>query len=274
MATEIIRQPEVSFANLTSEMVARIGPDEAEKLVIGFIAQLAHVREGGKILSFSEFNENPDILVNRLLAKILLHQVDKPILESVPASQIAVLSIENSASYLATQVAEQIESMYNLNRPPRIIRARKSQNGTKPSPAMGEVLAIDEVFPITSSGQPRTIVGSVSSTTDLSEITVLIVVDDFRATGDTLRGGVKVGIGLLEQSGVDMSQVTIVPLAGLGKPQQSQSVKFPITPATITDVYTAVDVRFWADKESGLALIQANGFPPHMLHNATIEDFN
>lgn len=273
MATEIVRDPNITYASLTREMVDSIGPEEAELLLIGFIAQLARIRERGKILSFSEFNENPDILINRLLAVTLIHQVDVAVFQGLNAGQIAVLSIENSASYLATQVAEQIESTFSLNRPPRLIRARKSQDGQKPSPAMGEILAHDQVFPITSNGIARTIVGSVATASDLADVRVLVVVDDFRATGDTLRGGINVGLQLIENSGSDLSNLTVVPLAGLGKPQQSQKIELPNTPAKITDTYTSLDVKFWADEETGQVLIQANGFPPHMMHNASVDDF-
>ncbi|MDP1722296.1 MAG: hypothetical protein Q8L37_03735 [Candidatus Gottesmanbacteria bacterium] len=268
----IIREPHIHFHDVTKELVDQCDAREAEKIVVGLIAERARVKEGGIILSWSEFNENPDPLVNRLLAKILVAQIDPKFLEGVTAAEIAVLSIENSAGYLASEVTHELARQLKLSKPPRIIRARKAEGGKKPSPAMGGHTAWVDVHPITSGGQPRTLVASMADTDDLKNIKVLIPVDDFRATGSSLNGGVNLGLGLLEQAGVDISTILVLPMAGLGKPEQERAIHSSNHRAFT--VMTAVNVHFWADRDLGHALVQANGFPPHIMHNASVADFS
>lgn len=261
------------YEDLTSEAVAGLSPQEAEKTVIQLLAERSRVKKGGKILSWGDFNENPDLLVNRMLATILLSQIPDDVFNGREAKHIAVLSIENSAVYLASQIALELERTYGLKRPPRLIRARKSYSLFPPSPAMGELVAAATVFPITSEGEARYLVASMSKAEDLSNIRVLVVVDDFRATGNSLRGGVDLGLELLGKAGVPMEEVTVVPVAGLGKPDQEEGNRFSDSGARILDCLTAVDIHFWADWVTGQAYIQANSFPPEIMKNATASDF-
>ena len=129
------------YQNLTTEAVLSISPKEAEITTAKLIAQRARIRGGGQILSWGDFNENPDPLINQLLAILLVNQVKPAVLQGKNPTQIAVLSIENSAGYLASEIAHEIQRKYDLARPPRIIRARKTPDGSPPSPAMGEIIA-------------------------------------------------------------------------------------------------------------------------------------
>ncbi len=270
----IIGEPKIRYRNLSEEIVERWDPKTAEEVVVGLLAERARVKEGGIILSWSEFNENPDPLVNRLLAKILIAQIDSRLLDGITASQIAILSIENSAGYLASEITHELARQFHLTKPPRIIRARKSGNGKKPSPAMGEYSAHVTVRPITSGGESRTLVASMAEKGDLKDIKVLIPVDDFRATGSSLNGGIDLGLRLLEQAGVDTSTVLVIPMAGLGKPEQEQERATHATNARMIGALTAADIHFWADPDLGHALIQTNGFPPYIMHNASVSDFS
>lgn len=262
-----------TYFQLTDEQVKGATPKEAERLAIQIIAENARVRGGGQILSWSEFNENPDPLVNRLLARILVSQIDKSILNGLVAEQIAVLSIENSAGYLASEITHELSEKFRLARYPRIIRARKSESGLPPSPAMGELRAMATVRPITSSGRPRYLMASMPDKEELKFVRVLIPVDDFRATGDTLRGGVGLGISLVSQSGVKPENLTVIPMAGLGKPEQEKVRDLSHSGVNLTNILTAIDVKFWPDRDLGEVYIQANGFPALKMRKAKVSDF-
>lgn len=269
----VVENPIIHYVDLTQDIVKKCDAKTAEEIVVGLIAERARVKEGGIILSWSEFNENPDPLVNRLLAKILIAQVDPQLFSGIPASEIAVLSIENSAGYLASEITHELARQFRLSKPPRIIRARKTSNGKKPSPAMGEYVAQVNVHPITSGGESRTLVASMTEKQDLEKIKILIPVDDFRATGSSLNGGIDLGLQLLEQAGLDISTILVIPMSGLGKPEQEQERATHSGNARITDALTAVDVHFWADRSIGSALVQINGGPPYRMQNATVDDF-
>lgn len=284
LAPETIKDPPIRYEDLTSNTVRFLSPQEAEQVAIGLVAQTARVRakDGNKILSWSEFNENPDLLVNELLARVLVSQIDPDVFKQLGkeefnvlpnGNKIGILSIENSASYLASRVADEVHRKKNLDRPPRILRARKSKDGAPPSPAMGDLIETETVYPITAGEEPRYIVASVSSEKDLEQIRVLFVVDDFRARGSTLDGGVRLGLKLMRKIGVPESDLTIIPMAGLGKPEQEQPTTPITTTATIHKTLTALDIHFEPDLASGKALIRANGFPPHVMQNATSADF-
>lgn len=270
----IVEDPKIHYIDLTGDLIEQCNATMAEEIVLGLLAERARVKNGGIILSWSEFNENPDPLVNRLLARILIAQIDSQTLSNITAEQIAVLSIENSAGYLASEITHELESQLGLRKPPRIIRARKTTNGKRPSPAMGEYIAQVNVHPITSGGEPITLIASMTEKKDLEKIKVLIPVDDFRATGSSLNGGIDLGLQLLQQADLDLSTVLVIPMAGLGKPEQEQGRATHSGNAIIMDALTAVDVHFWADREHNRALIQVNGFPPHVMHNATASDFS
>lgn len=267
------RNQMVAYHDLTSNNLNEISFHDAVALTINLIAQRARVRGGGKILSWGDFNENPDPLINRLLAQILVAQIDPNQLRGLQARKMAVMSIENSAGYLASEVAHVVADNYQLSRPPRIIRARKTSDGTPPSPAMGEILQVVHVTPITSHGQTRHLIASMPDLTDLSEIRFIFAVDDFRATGDTLRGGVDLGIGLLTQAGVNPNEITVFPMAGLGKPEQEEQIAYAHTDSDIKPVLTAVNVNFWPDQVSGKAYIQTGGFEPIEMKLARAADF-
>lgn len=264
---------DISYETLTSDLVEALSPQDAESMIAQLLSQRARVREGGKILAWSEFNENPDPLVNRLLAKILISRIPQEVFDHITSSQIAVLSIENSAGYLASELTHELQKSLQLDRPPRIIRARKTPGG-KPSPAMGDIVAYTTVFPITTSGSPRHLVASMPKTESLKDIRVVLAVDDFRATGSSLKGGINLSLSLLKMAGADLSRITIIPLSGLGKPEQEVEQSLTREGATVTDVYTAADVRFWPDHDRGKAVVQVNGFEPMDMLLATASDFS
>ncbi len=270
----VVEDPKIHYIDLTGDMIEQCNARMAEEIVLGLLAERARVKDGGIILSWSEFNENPDPLVNRLLARILISQIDSQPLSNITAEEIAVLSIENSAGYLASEITHELESQLGLRKPPRIIRARKTVNGERPSPAMGGYIAQVDVHPITSGGKPRMLIASMAEKKDLEKIKVLVPVDDFRATGSSLNGGIDLGLQLLQQADLDLSTVLVLPMAGLGKPEQEQGRASHSGNAVIMDALTAVDVHFWADREHNRALIQVNGFPPYVMHNATVSDFS
>lgn len=272
-AVEPISKPVIEYRYLTEEYVHSLSPIEAEEVVVGLLAEKARVKEGGLILSFSEFNENPDPLVNRLLARIIVSRINPEIFEGFHTEKIAVLSIENSAGYLASEVTRELQERLQLARPPRIIRARKSPDGKVPSPAMGEYQAHTTVTPITSQGVPRHLIASMSDGEDLKRLKVIIAVDDFLATGNSIRGGIDLALQLMRQSGADLEKITIVPVAGLGKPEQATDQPLHSSDVRIEPIATAVDVRFWPDHNTGQVLIQANSFQPYVMHNATIGNF-
>jgi hypothetical protein len=280
---EIVTKPSIPYEDLTWNAVRFLSPEDAEQLAIGLVAQRATVKGDGKILSWGDFNENPDLLINDLLARVLVSQVDPDVYKQLgkeehnvlpKGNKIAILSIENSAGYLATRIANEVYIKRHLDRPPRLLRARKSKDGAPPSPAMGGIIVTETVYPITAGDEPRYLVASASSEKDFQGIRILFVVDDFLATGSTLDGGARLGLKLMQKIGVPESELTIIPMAGLGKPEQEKPRKPIKTTATIHKTLTALDVHFEANAESGKALIWANGFPPLVMQNATIADFS
>lgn len=263
----------VPYAELTSSIVEDLTPQDAERIVIGLLAENARVKEGGLILSWSEFNENPDPLVNKLLARMIVSQFDRETLAGLSASEFAVLSIENSASYLAMQLTEEMERAFHLSRPPRIIRARKLPRGESPSPAMSERKLAVTVHPITAGGEPRTLVASLpDDDQSLRGVRAIIVVDDFKATKSTLNGGIELGINLFNNF-TDPRNLLVIPTAALGKPDQERYAQNTPTGSVVRETITAVDVHFWGDPQTGYAFIQANGFPQFVMQRATASDF-
>lgn len=252
-------------------------------MAIELTAQMASVRGGGKILSLSEYNENPDLLLSELKARVLVSRVDKKSafkhlgegqFNILPkGNRVAILSIESSASYLSVMVALELARELHLDRPPRIIRVRKSEDGGPPSPAMGDFTIKETVYPITAGGKPRYLVASFSKKEDLQTIRTIFVVDDFLATGSTLNGGVRLGLELMRKIGAPESELTFVPMAGLGKPDQEKRTSPIKTTATLHKTITALDVYFGLDPDSKQPIIKANGFGAYFLQNATRADF-
>lgn len=252
------------YQTLTRNRVNAFTDKEAERVLQSIIAERGTVTGGGTILRFSEFNENPDPLVGELLARILIAKIDPELLIGLTWNQIVVMSIENSAAYIAGAITYEVADVFALERPPRIIRARKLPKGETPSPAMGSNRVVAEVRPITAGGESRYLVSSVPSKDDLSEVKVAIVVDDFRATGSTLAGDVKL---CREMIGAEV----IIPVAALGKPQQE--TVHSTEDSGVLKPLTALDVSFWGDPSTGKAFIKANGFEPEMMLRATANDF-
>jgi adenine/guanine phosphoribosyltransferase-like PRPP-binding protein len=250
---------------LTTQLVNIMSADEAELELAYLISQKGRIRGNGKILAFSEFNEDPDLLINQLLAKILVSKIKLINLQIHKTGEIAVLSIENSAAYLASEIAHELETVFHLQRPPRIIRARKTPDGNPPSPAMGEIQSVANVVPITSNNVSRHLIASVPDPGELTQVRNLVVVDDFRATGDTLRGGIEIGINLLLQSHVPADQIKIIPIAGLGKPKQEKESSYNYKNIGITDVITAINVDFKPDSQTKLTSLTVNGFTPMIM---------
>ncbi|OGG08589.1 hypothetical protein A2154_00575 [Candidatus Gottesmanbacteria bacterium RBG_16_43_7] len=273
--TKEAAQIDTTYDQLTTAYVDKLDRYQAQRLALQLIAERGVIKDHGKILSWSDFNENPDPLINMLLARILVDKIDRKYLYNHAASQIAVISIENSAGYLASEVSRQVERVFNLYRPPRIIRVRKSTDGSLPSPAMGEIIAHTTVTPITSNNIPRHLVGSISKVDVPYFLNTrsLLAVDDFKATGDTLRGGIELGFELLNKAGIPTADLTVIPLAGLGKPQQYEMISVSTRGARILDSITALDVHFWPDRSQGKVFIEANGDGPLVMERARIENF-
>lgn len=263
MQREIIRTSEVGYKNLTSEIVERLSPKEAEGVVLRLIAERARVKEGGKFLSFSEFNENPDPLVNRLLARMLVNRVHSLFPSGIASEEIGVLSIESSASYLSIAVSNELERALGLKRPPRIIRARKLPEGEEPSPAMADRKFFVRVNPITAGGGERILVASMPVDDELGEVEWAIPIDDFKATGSTLAGGVELVSQLLRPK-------CVIPMAAIGKPEQEEQ---QILGANVFPTATALDVRFWGDQISGNAYVQVNDREALIMEKANANDF-
>jgi hypothetical protein len=258
--------------NLTTKQVLGMTPKQAELALVEIISQEATIKKGGKILRFSSFNENPDPLVNLMLARILIGKIDIKLIKEFDPNQVAILSIENSASYLSTEIVLELERQLKWKRPPCIIRARKSMTNKAPSPAMGEYLAATQVYPITSPEEAKHLVASMPDTESFRNVRVYIVVDDFRATGHTLIGGIELVRQLISQNGIPAKSITVIPMAALGKPEQLDKDNEEADGLKIKPVVTAVDVHFWAEP-SGCAMIRANGFAPMKMRKATARDF-
>ncbi len=259
----------ITYRDLTSEIIEHLSPYEAELLTFRLLAERARIKEHGKILSWSEFNENPSPLINRLLAKTVVAQLDPTHLYGVGPDQAVVLSIESSGSYFATEVSHALVQQYpQLKREPRLIRARKVPAGESPSQATSTNRFFATVTPITSGGEKRVLMTSIPEDDDLLDhVTHVFVVDDFRATGNTHRGGIELARLMFGRNGL-----TIFPVAALGKPDQS-TVTLSENGGKVADTITALDVHFWADGETGHAMIRANGFEPMPMQRATAADF-
>jgi adenine/guanine phosphoribosyltransferase-like PRPP-binding protein len=262
-----------SYDNLTTDFVDHLSPKDAETVAIHMLAQSARMKEHGTILSWSEFNENPDLLVNRLLAKIIVGQFDRDPLQQITAENVAVLSIENSASYLAQELAIEVERSFKYSKPPRIIRARKLPRGESASPAMSEHKITVDVKPITAKDETRTLVASLpEDDTSLQQVKTIIVVDDFMATRSTLNGGIQMAVDLFSQFS-DPHELLIIPTAALGKPEQARYKEARSGQAKIWNIITALDVHFGPSEDGG-AYIQANGFGKLRMRRASAADFN
>lgn len=265
---------QATYENITSAFVENLTPRDAKIVAVQLLADSARIREHGTILSWSEFNENPSLLVNRLLAKIIVGQVDTQKLRHTSAESIAVMSIENSASYLASEVATEIERTFHLPKPPRIIRARKLPKGELPSPAMSARKLVVNVKPITAGGDSRTLVASSPDDDQVIQgIKTIFVVDDFKATQSTLNGGIQLAINMLSPYS-DSHEIQIIPTAGLGKPDQ---IRYEETDSSKVDIWpsiTGLDVHFGPDPTSGGAYIEVNGYGRIPMKRASADDFN
>lgn len=258
---------------LTTEFVDRLSSKDAEVVAIHMLAQSARIQEHGTILSWSEFNENPDPLVNRLLARIIVGQFDRNPLQQMAPDNVAVLSIESSASYLAQELSLEVERSFGYPRPPRIIRARKLPRGEGSSPAMGPHKVTVDVKPITAKNETRTLLASLpDDDNSLARVKVIIVVDDFMATRSTLNGGVQLAENLFSQY-TDPDELLIIPTAALGKPDQARYDNASSGHAKIWNSITALDVHFGPSEDGG-AYIQANGFGKLRMHRASAADFD
>lgn len=251
------------YQTLSKDKVNKLNHLEAEAFLASILSERATISGNGKILRFSEFNENPDPLVDELLARILVGKMNKEWFAGLVWDQIAVVSIESSAAYLAGAIAYEVADLFNLERPPRIIRARKLPKGEVPSPALGNRKVVTKVRPITAGGEVRHLMASKPSEDDFFRVEVAIVVDDFKATGSTLAGGITLTREMLQPS-------FIIPVAALGKPDQE--TVFTTNSNDVNTPMTALDVKFWGDS-SGKAFIQANNQDPLIMSRASSEDF-
>lgn len=252
------------FFDLTYAQVRDMAPKTAEKILHSIVADRATISGGGKILRWSEYNENPDLLINRLLAKLLINKMNPDWFENSTYKDIVVISIESSAAYLAVELAFEVMRAFCLSRPLRIIRARKTETEQSLSPAMSDDRCTVEVEPITAAGGTRYLTASFPHKIDFKSVKLAIVVDDFKATGSTLAGGVKIAQCLIKPD-------RIVPMAAMGKSWQAHSdnnlgvgVEKPLV---------ALDARFWWDEKVSKAFISINKLAPLPLTRVRKEDF-
>jgi len=260
MLTEIL-----TYQDLTMKNVDTMQADEAGRVVAGILAERATVTGGGEILRWSEFNENPDPLINELLARMLVDKAKQHLTQISTWDSVVVLSIENSAAYVSTAIAYELAINHHLDRPPRIIRARKSNTPIDLSPAMGEQHFQVSVKPITAGGRERYLSTSVTDASDFHQVETVVIVDDFYATGSTMDGGIQLAYQL-------MSPRKIIPMSGLRKPEQERQTTYH--GREVSEIYSGVDVTFWGDETSGKAFIQVNGFESLEMKRATIKDFH
>jgi hypothetical protein len=264
----------IGYQDLTTNLVEQLSAQDAEIYAYALLADLATVKEGGIILSWPQFNENPNIELNRLLARIMVSRMDEKLFDGKNAQEIAILSIENSAPYLSGAIAMEVQRRFALDRAPRVIRARKTLPNKVPSPAMGEHTFWEQVQPITAGGETRTLVASYTDEDDdLKKVNTLIISDDFGATFSTLKGAVKLGIRMLSELQGDACDITIIPTSALTKPEQATQSIDHGTNAYVSEVVSALAVHFWPDYEMGHVMISVNGFEPKAMKKASITRF-
>ena len=254
------------FSKLTYSQVRDMSPITAEKCLLETIADRATVTSGGNILRWSEYNENPDPLINRMLAKLLIYKMNSAWFEGLEWDQIIVISIENSASYLAVEISFEVMRAFALDRPLRIVRARKVAQKSKNSPAMSSNQIVVEVKPITADGEVRFLVASLPENHNLLDIKVVIVVDDFRATGSTLRGGVDLAHQLF-------SPDRIIPVAAMGKSWQETDEGVGALIKGAESPLTALDVKYWWESSTNQAMVGVNGLTPQPMAHVSQTDF-
>jgi adenine/guanine phosphoribosyltransferase-like PRPP-binding protein len=252
------------FFDLTYAQIRDMSPVTAERVLLGILAKRATVSDGGAILRWSEYNENPDPLINRLLAKLLIMKMDNSWFEDLDWDEMVVVSIENSASYLAVELSFEVMRAFALSRPLRIVRARKFIHENILSPAMNETRVVVDVKPITAGGAMRHLVASLANKQDLHKVQLAIVADDFRATGSTLSGGVELARQLFAPK-------RIIPVAAMGKSWQ-ETVEGE-RGGGVEKVLTALDVRYWWDEKENKALISINNLSPQTLEKVSKQDF-
>jgi len=92
----------------------------------------------------------------------------------------------------------------------------------------------------------------------------VIVADDFKATGSTLMGGVKLATTLVHPE-------RIIPVAAMSKSWQSST---PFTAsAQVEEPLVALDVKYWWDKELDKGMISANNLPAQVMTQVAESDF-
>jgi adenine/guanine phosphoribosyltransferase-like PRPP-binding protein len=253
-----------NFFKLNYSQVRDMSPATAEKCLLETLAERATVTAGGAILRWSEYNENPDPLINRMLAKLLVDKMDQKWFEGLDWDEVVVISIENSAAYLAVELAFEVMRAFALDRPLRIVRARKVAADSTTSPAMNSKRAMVEVNPITADGGARYLVASLPAKNDFRHIKAAIVADDFRATGSTLRGGVVLAQQLFKPQ-------RIIPVAAMGKSWQETEVG-SLTPG-VEHPLTALDVKYWWDDRDMCSKISINNLQPMVMQLVNQKDF-
>lgn len=254
----------VDFFDLTYAQVRDMAPATAEKVLLSILGDRATVSGGGQILRWSEYNENPDPLINRLLAKLLISKMNPNWFEGLSYQEIVVFSIESSAAYLAVELSFEVMRAFAFQRPLRIIRARKSETEQSLSPAMNTERSTVDVEPITAGGGTRHLTASFPHHSDFANVKVVIVADDFKATGSTLYGGVRLADSLVHPQ-------RIIPVAAMSKSWQS-SIPFEFSTQVETPL-VALDVKYWWDEVTGKGMISANSLPAVVLSQVKQTDF-
>ncbi len=273
-AAEIIRNPSVGYEQITPDLIEQLNPEEAERTLVGILAERALIKDGGRIVLFPEFNEAPDILITDLMSKVLFAQIPETVLEGLQHQNFVVLSVETSGVHLASSVTRYLTGQFRLKRYPSILRARKTYELEAPSPAMGNSVESTTVYPITSGGKPRYLTVSTSDMRALKQVSRLIVVDDFLGTGNSLKGATEIGIRLLEKAGVDMDNLQVIPMIGIRKRHQVTNTPLVHPGVVIFNPIAALDVEPRLHETTGEPVLYANGFPPYLIRNAYASDFD
>lgn len=215
---------------------------------------------GGFILRLVPFNLEPDILLNKLVAKGLGYKLKQlvPEISRLPSSEVAILVPETSGSYLGFAVADVIREEFQMDTQ-SIHRIRRGQ----PSVVLGnDPIASREIIPITSSnGETRTIYARIPADSVRNKKRLAVIVDDVEATRATMKGSGEITNELfpnLEQ---------IIYMSVFAKQHQiTEQLGGRSASLVVIKNFT------WHD-DVGQAILEVEGHKPRILKQVTPADF-
>lgn len=238
-----------------------VAPSDAAPYFLTALTQYATVLDG-IIIRLQELNVHPDLGFNNLVARGLAHRLPNEILHSPHARpDIVVAAIENSAPYISFAFANALTEV-NPDIHPSILRIRK---GDKPSAVLYEDrIIVESIHPITAS-EPNSLGkflhAEVPREVIYDESNVVVIIDDVMATGDTMRGAVRIVKQIYPRADIVVATV-------FGK-QHQRTV--PLSVAAEISLLT-IDGFSWNEKNN-IAILSAIGFKPVALTRPTATDF-